>query len=145
MFDMEDKKWKFLSFMNIEREIFAYCQINNRYIYVFGGFNVNHLDSIERYDILNDKWQLMNFKMKRPMQNSTAVTINSEKIALVGGYNGSLHKSVEILNLVDKSWTTLEFMELARRKSHVYYYKDKVNYNLIGNKYYLDLYIWRRV
>jgi len=143
MFDFEDKKWKFLSFMNIEREIFAYSQVNNRYIYVFGGFNVNHLDSIERYDIINDKWQLMNYKMKRPMQNSTAVTISGDKIALVGGYNGALHKSVDVLNLVDKSWTTLEYMEIPRRKSHVYFNKDKVSYSFLINE--IDLHIWRRV
>ncbi len=140
MFDQEEKKWKFLSFMNIEREIFAYCQINNRYIYVFGGFNVNHLDSVERYDIANDKWQLMNFKMKRPMQNSTAVTISNEKIALIGGYNGSLHKSVEILNIIEKTWTTLDYMDIPRRKSHVYFNKDKVR--SIINYIYLDFYFW---
>lgn len=38
----------FRSEMEVEREIFAYCSIKQRYIYVLGGFNVNHFDSIER-------------------------------------------------------------------------------------------------
>lgn len=125
-FDTLEGKWKFLSFMNIEREIFAYCCIKQRYIYVFGGFNVNHLDSIERYDIVYDKWKLLNIKMKRPLQNATAVEVDNSKIVLIGGYNGALHKCIDVLDLETKCWTSLEYMHVPRRRSHCYKYKNKI-------------------
>jgi len=126
-YDDHENKWKFLSFMNIEREIFAYCAVKQRFIYVFGGFNVNHLDSIERYDTIYDRWKLMNFKMKRPLQNSTAVEIDNSRIVLIGGYNGALHKCVDILDLETKTWTSLEFMKVPRRKSHCFLYRNKIH------------------
>lgn len=141
-YDEKETKWKFLSFMNIEREIFAYCCVKQRYIYVFGGFNVNHLDTIERYDIVYDKWKLLNIKMKRPLQNATAVEIdyglnssvpagnssfNSTKIVLIGGYNGALHKVIDILDMETKTWTTLDYMQVPRRKSHCFKYKNRLH------------------
>jgi hypothetical protein len=125
-YDQIESKWKFLSFMNIEREIFAYCAMKQRYIYVFGGFNVNHLDSIERYDIVYDKWKLLSFKMKRPLQNASAVDLDGQRIALIGGYNGALHKCFDILDLESKTWTSLDYMQIPRRKAHSYKYKNKV-------------------
>ncbi len=125
-FDNTDCKWKFLSFMNIEREIFAYCGIKQRYIYVFGGFNYNHLDSIERYDVVHDTWKILDVKMKRSLQNSTAIAISDEKIALIGGYNGALHKCVDILDLKSKTWCSIENMQVPRRKSHSYLFKNKI-------------------
>lgn len=115
-----------MNFMNIEREIFAYCSVKERYIYVFGGFNLNHLDSIERYDTVYDKWKLLNVKMKRPLQNASAVTISNEKIILIGGYNGALHKCVDILDLFTKNWTSVEYMQSPRRKAHPFKYKNKI-------------------
>lgn len=142
-FDSAEGKWILLSCMNVEREIFAFCANRNRYIYVFGGFNVNHLDSIERYDIVYDKWKLLNFKMKRPLQNATAVEIDSNKIILIGGYNGALHKCVDVLNLDTKNWTSLDYLHVARRKSHAYIYKNKVNIFII--KLSIVINFWRRI
>jgi len=121
-----ERKWNLMSFMNIEREIFAYCAVKDRYIYVFGGFNLNHLDSIERYDTVYDKWKLLNIKMKRPLQNASAVTISNERIILIGGYNGALHKCVDILDLSTKSWISVEYMQSPRRKAHPFKYKSKI-------------------
>jgi hypothetical protein len=125
-YDDSEGKWKFLSFMNMEREIFAYCSIRDRYIYTFGGFNTNHLDSIERYDIVYDKWKVMSYRMKKPLQNSTAVPLGCDKIALIGGYSGILHSSIDILDLTTKCWTSLQSMYVARRRPHCYRYNNKV-------------------
>jgi hypothetical protein len=140
-YDSVEGKWKFLSFMNVEREIFAYCSVKQRYIFVFGGFNINHLDSIERYDVVYDKWKLLNYKMKRPLQNATAVELDSNRIVLIGGYNGALHKCVDILDLENKNWVSLDYMQVPRRKSHSYKYKNKVNFKQL----ILDFYFWRRI
>ena len=64
--------------------------------------------------------------MKKSLQNSTAVCLNDEQIVLIGGYNGSMHKSIDILNLGSFTWTSLEKMKIARRRSHCYKHEDKV-------------------
>jgi hypothetical protein len=125
-YDAVEGKWNFLSFMNVEREIFAYCGFRDRYIFTFGGFNINHLDSIERYDIVYDKWKVMNIRMKRQLQNATAVPLDDNRIVLVGGYSGVLHNSVDILDLEKKEWVSLQPMLVARRRPHCYKYNNKV-------------------
>ncbi len=136
-YDEKEKLWKIGGNMIIEREIFAYCTLKDRYIYIFGGFNDNHLDTIEKYDSLHHKWRLLNIKMKRPLQNASAVTISDDQIVLIGGYNGNLHKCIDILNLSTQTWTSLDKMKMIvpRRRSHCYKFDDKVSYML--NKIYI--------
>ena len=130
-YDEKDKTWKIGGNMNIEREIFAYCTIKDRYIYIFGGFNDNHLDSIEKYDSLHHKWRVLNIKMKRPLQNASAVAISDDQIVLIGGYNGNLHKCIEILNLSNQTWTSLDKMKMTvpRRRSHCYKFQERVYFS----------------
>jgi N-acetylneuraminic acid mutarotase len=138
-YDNIEEKWKFLQFMNIEREIFAFCGFRERYIFVFGGFNVNHLDTIERYDVISDTWKLMGIKMKRPMQNPTAVELDYDRVALIGGYNGALHKCIDILDVNKKTWTSIENMQVPRRRAHCYLYDNKV---CLNNKSYFIIYLF---
>lgn len=125
-YDEYEDKWKFLSSMNIDREIFGYCCLKDRYIYVFGGFNSNNMDSIERYDIIYDSWKLLSYKMKRSLQKVTALSIDDSRIALIGGYNGAFHKCIDVLDVKTKIWTSLEYLRIPRRRSHVYKNKNKV-------------------
>lgn len=137
-YDEKDGVWKQMGSLIVEREIFAHCVVKERFIYVFGGFNETHLDTIEKYDIQTNKWRLLSVKMKKCLQNASAVTINDEQIAIIGGYNGTMHKSIDILNLITFTWTSVEKMKVPRRRSHCYKYQDKVNF------FYLDFYNWRR-
>jgi hypothetical protein len=134
-YDKAHSNWKFLSFMNFERERFGYCAFKDRYIYVFGGFNENILDSIERYDVIHDKWILLNYKMKRPLQDVTATAIDDNKIVLIGGYNGAFHRCVDILDLEIKCWTSLESLRVPRGRSHVYNWNQKVHFKLFNYRF----------
>lgn len=126
-YDEKENIWKIGANMNIDREIFAHCLVKDRYIYTFGGFNETHLDTIERYDSVQNKWRLLNVKIKRSLQNATAITLSDDQIALIGGYNGLMHKSIDILNLNQLSWSSVEVkMKIARRRAHCYKHSDKV-------------------
>ena len=125
-YDEKESQWKPQCNLIVEREIFSHCVVKDRYIYVFGGFNDTHLDTIEKFDTLTNKWRMLNVKMKKSLQNSTAVTINDDQIALIGGYNGLMHKSIDILNLVTFNWISIDKMKVPRRRSHCYKYEDKV-------------------
>jgi hypothetical protein len=134
--------WRQVANMEMEREIFGHCVIKDRYIYVFGGFNEIHLDTIERFDVVTGKWKLLSLKLKIPLQNCTAVAISDELIALIGGYSGLLHKTIFVLNVGLKMWNSVDYnLKVARRKSHCYKFNDKVIFELIC----LDLYIRRGI
>jgi hypothetical protein len=113
--------------MNLEKEIFAYCAVKDRYIFTFGGFCEAHLDIIERYDIVRERWKVIKTKLKFPMQNSTAINVKDENIVLIGGYNYNLHRSISILNLNTFEWSEVDYqMKIPRRRAHCYLYEDKV-------------------
>ena len=120
-YEEKEKTWKIGGNMNIEREIFAFCTLKDRYIYIFGGF----------YDSLHHKWRVLNIKMKRPLQNASAVAISDDQIVLIGGYNGNLHKCIEILNLSNQTWTSLDKMKMTvpRRRSHCYKFQERVYFS----------------
>ncbi len=137
-YDAEASCWKFAfeaeeptaaAQMNVEREIFASCVIDDRYIYAFGGFNDIHLDSIERFDVESAKWQLLVVKLSNPLQNSTACYLGKGEIAIIGGYNGVLQRGVEVFNyekgaLVENNRE--QKLIIPRRRAHCYKYNNKV-------------------
>jgi hypothetical protein len=138
-FDEKEMVWKQAADMVMEREIFGYCAVRGRYAYVFGGFNETHLDSIERYDAVRNKWKTLDTKLKIPLQNCTAVTVSDDLIALIGGYSGSFHRSIFLFNITGRNWNSVDYcLKVARRKSHCFIYDDKVTY--VNN---LGVYIWR--
>ncbi len=126
-----------LSEMNVEREIFASCVIDDKYIYVFGGFNDIHLDTIERFDVDTGKWDMLELKLNIPLQNSTACVLKKGEIALIGGYNGTLQRVVEVLNYEKNVWVQGKISNekdkepykliIPRRRAHCYKNENKVS------------------
>ncbi len=55
-------------------------------IYIFGGQNIENerLDSIEQYDIVEDKWTLIDIKLSLPMSNMVCHAIGREKVLILG-------------------------------------------------------------
>jgi hypothetical protein len=119
--------WSALPNMNIEKEIFAYCAVKSRYIYTFGGFQDLHLDIIERYDILHEKWKKIKTKLKLPLQNSTAVNVRDEYIVLIGGYNYHFQRTIFTFYINTQEWSEVDYyMKFPRRKAHCYLHENKV-------------------
>lgn len=152
-YDNQNNCWKYLnetddknacSEMNVEREIFASCVIDDRFIYVFGGFNDIHLDSIERFDVESGKWHLLTIRLNNPLQNSTACYLGNKEIAIIGGYNGSLQRKIEILNFEKNIWVeNYDDLKLVipRRRAHCYKYYNKVRkFFLIYIEIYYEIY-----
>ncbi len=89
------------------------------YLYAFGGFAFSgehkpkwkSLDFIDRYDIINDKWERIG-KLNLPRSSNQAVLVN-DKVYILGGWNatprflndydGSFHDSIEIFDLKTES------------------------------------------
>lgn len=138
-FNPEENKWKFVyetedktlpSEMNIEREIFASCTVDDKLIYVFGGFNDIHVDTIERFDVDSGKWTILPVKLNVPLQNCTSCYLGNNEIAILGGFNGTVHRNIDVLNIEKQNWVNYSDepkLIIPRRRAHCYKYGDKVN------------------
>lgn len=60
--------------------------IGKNYIYVFNGSNAHgDLDTIEKYNIKLNFWELLSIKTPLKMHNNFAWTVNSKEIVITGG------------------------------------------------------------
>jgi N-acetylneuraminic acid mutarotase len=72
-----------------------------QYIYAFGGHNGRtELSSIERFDIPNNKWEMLKSNMNMKRYNHAAVTVGN-KIYIIGGNDENYNKfdSIEIFDV----------------------------------------------
>jgi hypothetical protein len=91
--------WTQMSAMNEKRGYFA-AALYDKYIYVFGGYNGRTLSSVERYDIPNNKWEILNSKMNMKRCAHAAVTVG-DKIYIIGGWDENYNRlnSIEIFDI----------------------------------------------
>ena len=72
--------------MNIKKCAFAATLVNNQFIYTFGGNNGTiYLNSIERYDISKDTWQLLDIKLNSSNYNCACFCAEPDKVIVLGG------------------------------------------------------------
>jgi N-acetylneuraminic acid mutarotase len=119
-FDTETKEWSELPPMKNKRAEFAISVIENRFIWVFGGYTDHYsrtTDSIEVFDVATNTWSLAPTKLTFPRFGMTAITID-HRIFILGGseseYNGT--KTVEVLDIDEMKWSTVSKMLFARMR-----------------------------
>lgn len=80
-------------------------------VFVLGGFSgKQRLNSVERYDVKQDKWTQMAV-MKDKRHYLSACTINDEFIYAFGGFFGSteqeINDTIEVYDVDKNTWTVL--------------------------------------
>ncbi|EGR31203.1 kelch-like 12, putative [Ichthyophthirius multifiliis] len=80
-YDESLNQWSYISNMNNPRcTLSAVISQDNQYIYVFGGFDNVPLNSVERYNLVEDKWEIIqNMKFSRFMHNSILIEEDIQK------------------------------------------------------------------
>ena len=74
-YNIKKGKWNYVATMCKNKCAFAATEVNNEFIYTFGGFNgLDRLNTIEKYSVHNDKWMLINLKFKQAFSNGSAVS-----------------------------------------------------------------------
>lgn len=124
-YDIASNEWTTLAPRPAKAHGYQLAAAGN-YVYAFGGFaySADHkpkwksLDSIDRYDIKENKWETIG-KLASPRSSNVAVTIDG-KVYLVGGwdstpkfandFDGKFHDAIEIFDL------KTERMEIAPYK-----------------------------
>ena len=123
-YDIETNSWKELAPRPFKAHGYELAAYGN-YVYAFGGFaySPNHkpkwksLDSIDRYDIQENKWETIG-KLSAPRSSNVAVTID-DKVYLAAGWDstpkrendaeGTFHDSIEVFDLKTEKLTVAEY------------------------------------
>jgi hypothetical protein len=123
-YDIETNEWRRLAPRPAKAHGYQIVAHGN-YVFAFGGFaySPDHkpkwksLDSIDRYDIKNNKWETIG-KLSAPRSSNVAVTING-KVYLAGGWNstpkfdndfdGTFLDSIEVFDLATEKAEVASF------------------------------------
>jgi N-acetylneuraminic acid mutarotase len=98
--------WTKMSAMNEKRSGFA-AALNGDYIYVFGGFDGHTiLSSVERFDIPNNKWEIVNSNMNMKRYDHASVKVGN-KIYIIGGWDEN-YKKLDSIKIFDISSNTFQ-------------------------------------
>ena len=105
-----EKQWVHISSMCEPRAFCSLVTFNSQYIYALGGMHdYQVLQSIEKYDTLADTWNVMYFKLPKPIAKLGAVIIdNPEGILIAGGMTKDFEPVADVYFL---KFETLEWQE----------------------------------
>jgi len=116
--------------MNVPRCAFSATVVNNRYIYIFGGYDgTQRLGSIEKYNPELNIWLEIRASLQFPLSNCACFSPERNKvIVLGGGFSSGFSLSVEKLDIETETWVSLPMMTEGRDL------RNKVTY-FNGNAY----------
>jgi N-acetylneuraminic acid mutarotase len=113
-------EWTNIASMNTNKDVFSAIAINNQFIYTFGGCTPvqavkpeTEIDTIERYDITKNEWQLLDLKLNSRNCWSACFSPEPNKVVIVGGY--LWYDKVELIDLKTNKWESLPHMNDSRR------------------------------
>ena len=102
-FSRNDDIWREIAPMGLQRNgCAAVCVEKWRSIFVFGGNNhfVGSVDRIERYEIDNDKWVMLNIRLLEPALDISCYHLTNGKILIIGGHTASgMRTNLEVIDL----------------------------------------------
>ena len=86
-YDITKDEWTTVSPMKKAKRYFGATVVNNQYIYTFGGFNITdgEIDVIERYNISEDTWQLLDIRLDSSNFLCACFSPEPDKVVVLGG------------------------------------------------------------
>lgn len=133
-FDVEKNVWKAFSPMNIAKCAFSACVVNRKFIYTFGGYDgQKRLDTIERYDLLEEHWELLKIKLRFPLSNCACFSPYMNKVVIFGGgFSSGFSHYVEMIDVESGEWKGLPKMKEGRDLRNKVVYVDGSAYAIGG-------------
>lgn len=81
----------------------SFCDKFSKIIYVFGGrSNESFLDSIEKYSIFFNQWEIINFILPQPISHFSFTQTNSNSVVIIGGKNTDYQNDIYEINFKEK-------------------------------------------
>ena len=153
--EINNVEWKNIGEMNEERGNATIAYINQRYIFVIGGFkvlenkigknngfyhgNYEYLD----FNNLNNGWTQREFtNISIQMSVMGVIHINNNELILCGGFDGQQKRNVYKLNCSDVNSVNVEIMDITLPKNCIFVHNNFIQiqndfYNLDLNGYYV--------
>eukprot|EP01084_Bolivina_argentea_P161083 280430_1 len=105
IYDFETQQWLMtVPALNTQRQGSS-CQVYDKYVYIFGGRNSIHLNTIEKLDLTTlFSWQILPTTLTFTTY-LLRTTLVGDKIFVTGGYNGGYLSNVNVFSTLDESIT----------------------------------------
>jgi len=109
-------EWVMINNMKIARCAFSATAVNDKMIYIFGGYDgTQRLSSIERYTPDTDSWELLSLTLRFPLSNWACFSPEPGKIVILGGgFSSGFSLAVDMLDIEQETWTSLPMMTEGR-------------------------------
>jgi len=136
-FSIHENKWYYVASMNEARAFSGACQMDNQYIYIFGGLHdYQVLNNIEKYDVITDTWVSLYYKLPIPLAKFGSCAIDKNTIMIAGGITADfeLSSSSYSLDLKTIKWNMKQSMKTAKLLSSGLFYSSGWVYTIGGNK-----------
>lgn len=114
VFDLKGNIWKMLPGLNESKYGISPAVIDNRFIFIFGGYSIvegeeKYLSTIEKLDTQGKipVWERIlakNLELIKPLFDMASIPIAKNKIILFGGYDGTFHNTCYEFNTDDNSF-----------------------------------------
>lgn len=125
------------------RSMFGYSLVNENNIYVVGGIEVGsksiYLDSIEKYNILENRWYLLNIRMPVKLSGISCLAMNENTMLLIGGSDSRKKVSNAVYSLDlsnEKISEKKSLLDHYNETNTMFYYRDNILFSVGGNLRY---------
>ena len=114
VYSLELSKWTEVSSMNTKRSNFALIYFDDK-IWAIGGYsNGTHLDTIETYNLAENKWTTANTKLLSKRSDHRAAVHNKKFFVIGGGNKNGNLSSVEVYSSETNQFSFVSSMNLRR-------------------------------
>ncbi len=102
--------------MNIARSQAAACRLNDNDILIFGGYNKDRgtLDSIEKYSIAENRWELLKIKMPLQLRRFMVVRVAKNLALILGGLSKYSKESQKVYKFDYERMEMIEMESLEK-------------------------------
>lgn len=110
-YDIVNGKWVPIADLKIARSQSGACRINDEDIIVCGGYNKEKgtMDSIEKYNIVKDKFELLPIKLPIPLRRFMVIRVSKNQALVLGGLTVASKESQRVFKL---DYEKMSFVEL---------------------------------
>jgi len=141
-YDYKTNTWSFFKNMNTPRCAFSSCTLNDKMIYIFGGYDgINRLDDIDVYDPDVDLWTVLDIALNTSLSNCACFSPCENKIIVLGGgHSNGFSRDVKMIDFETLTWTTLPELPDGKDLRNKITFHDGIAYAVGGNNYRTDAY-----
>lgn len=123
--------------MHIPKCAFAAAVDSSRsFVFTFGGFDSsNRISTIEKYNILQDSWEILHVSLPQPLSNAAAISFKESIFIVGGGHDEGFSHDVFKLNLENNELSAVTQMDAGKDLRNKLVRDGNYLYTIGGNNF----------